>query len=50
MGVAALLGPQLVRVQSLEQGITGQLAPSLLLDWWIDAESFDVAEVQGKWV
>lgn len=51
---AMLLTSQPLNAQTRKPGITGQLAPPLLLDWWIDAAGkpteFEVSEAHGKWL
>ena len=51
---SALALPTVGLAQERKPGITGQLAPALKIDWWIDANgkatSFDVAEARGKWL
>ena len=54
VGALALMGAPALRAQARERGITGQLAPPLQLDWWIDANGkstqFEVSEAKGKWL
>ena len=51
---AALLPPVAYTSSQPKRGITGQVAPPLLLDWWIDANGdstrFEVDDARGKWL
>ena len=48
------LSPKANAKEAQRPDIVGQMAPSLALDWWIDAHgqptTFDVDSARGKWV
>jgi len=52
--LSAAYVPELVAQSSSRYGIEGQLAPEIILDYWIDKNgipgSFSILESRGKWV
>jgi len=52
--LSAAYVPELVAQSSSRYGIEGQLAPEIILDYWIDKNgnpgSFSIMESRGKWV